>query len=269
MGWKGAAIGAGVGFFLGHSWLGALFGAWFGHGIEERKRVFGGGRARSRAAEGYASMSDSRRSMIFCASVAAMLAKIAKADGRVSRDEIAGVEMAFERLGFSPEARAYAINVFRKAKDDSRPIRVYAAEFAQVVDSVEVRELLYEILWDVACADGRVGQAELAMLREVPRALRIRQGWFDFFVSSRLRGGPYGGAGAPPRDPLAEAYGILGASASDSSDELKRKYRELAKKNHPDALRAQGLPEAMVSKATERMSRINDAWAAIRKERGI
>ena len=269
MGWKGAAIGAGVGFFLGHSWLGALFGAWFGHGIEERRRVFGGGRARSRAAEGYASMSDRRRSMIFCASAAAMLAKIAKADGRVSRDEIAGVEAAFGRLGFSPEARAYAIEVFRKAKDDSRSICVYAAEFAQVVDSVEVRELLYEILWDVACADERVSAAELKMLRDVPQALRIRQGWFNFFASSRLDGGAFGGGGAPRRDPLEEAYGVLGAGASDSNEELKRKYRELAKKNHPDALRAQGLPEAMVGKATERMGRINEAWATIRKERGI
>ena len=51
--------------------------------------------------------------------------------------------------------------------------------------------------------------------------------------------------------------------------ELKRKYRELAKKNHPDALRAQGLPEEMIGKATERMSRINAAWATIREARGI
>ena len=51
--------------------------------------------------------------------------------------------------------------------------------------------------------------------------------------------------------------------------ELKRKYRELAKKNHPDALRAQGLPKEMIGKATERMSRINAAWATIREARGI
>ena len=74
---------------------------------------------------------------------------------------------------------------------------------------------------------------------------------------------------ASSRDPLAEAYAVLGASANDSADELKRKYRELAKKNHPDALRAQGLPEEMVGKATERMSRINEAWAKIKEARGL
>ena len=70
-------------------------------------------------------------------------------------------------------------------------------------------------------------------------------------------------------DPLSEAYALIGASASDSADILKRKYRDLAKKNHPDALRAQGLSEELVRKATERMSRINVAWATIRNARGI
>ena len=50
---------------------------------------------------------------------------------------------------------------------------------------------------------------------------------------------------------------------------LRRRYRELAKKNHPDAMRAQGLPEEMVGKATERMSRINAAWETIKEARGI
>ena len=62
---------------------------------------------------------------------------------------------------------------------------------------------------------------------------------------------------------------MLGAKAEDGDESLRRRYRELAKKNHPDALRAQGLPEEMVGKATERMSRINAAWSTIRAARGI
>ena len=67
----------------------------------------------------------------------------------------------------------------------------------------------------------------------------------------------------------AHLTAALGASPSDGADELRRKYRDLAKRNHPDALRAQGLPEEMVGRATERMSRINEAWAEIRAARGI
>ena len=68
---------------------------------------------------------------------------------------------------------------------------------------------------------------------------------------------------------MREAYAVLGATAADSAEELKRKYRALAKKNHPDALRAQGLPDELVGKATERMGRINAAWATVRAARGL
>ena len=265
MGWLGMLIGSYVGgSALGGGplfrLLGAIAGAVLGSKVEDSVR--GGRRARRPVA-----MGSRNQSMVFCASVAAMLAKMAKADGVVSRYEIAGVENAFRRLGFTPAARRYAIEVFRKAKDDGHTIYEYARDFAAAVDSVEVRELFYEILWDIAGADGGISQSELLILQRIPRALGIRIDWYGYFASQRL-GGRQDGRSAS-RDPLAEAYAVLGASASDGAEELKGKYRELAKKNHPDALRAQGLPEEMIGKATERMSRINAAWATIRSARGI
>lgn len=253
------AIGGYIGSLFGGP-LGAILGAVLGHKVEGV--AFG---HHHRHGVSYSSMPQRDRAKLFCASAAAMLAKMAKVDGVISEAEIAGVENAFRRLGFSPAARRYAIDVFRKAKDDRHTIYEYAQEFASAVDSVEVRELFYEILWDVACADGRVDQAELTILQRVPRALGVRIDWYGYFASQRL--GKRNGAES--RDPLAEAYAVLGMRANDSTDVLKRKYRELAKKNHPDALRAQGLPEEMVGKATERMSRINEAWAVIKEARGL
>ena len=263
MGWIGMLIGSYVGgsamgggplFRL----LGAIAGAVLGSKVEDTVR----GRRRHHVGS---RMDPQNRSMVFCASVAAMLAKMAKADGHVSRTEIAGVEAAFRRLGFTPAARRYAIEVFRRAKDDYHTIYQYAQDFAAAVDSVDVRELFYEILWDVAGADGTVGPNELVILQRIPRALGIRLEWYAYFAAQRL------GARGPSssRDSLADAYAVLGAGANDSTDELRRKYRELAKRNHPDALRAQGLPEEMVGKATERMCRINAAWTTIREARGI
>lgn len=222
------------------------------------------------------------QAMIFCACAAAMLAKLAKADGVVTRGEIDAVERAFQRLGFSRAARDYAVNVFRKAKDDSHSIYEYAYDFANAVPSVEVRELLYELLWDVACADGHISSTEMAILRQIPLPLGIRPAWFEIYARERIRGysgGSYGGgrqsggsrrsAPPPPRDPLKEAYELLGASPSDDPATLKRKYRDLAKKYHPDALRAQGLPEEMIGKANEKMAKINAAWSEIKSARGL
>ena len=255
------AIGGYIGSLFGGP-LGAILGAVLGHKVEGA--AFG---QKHRHGVSYSSMSSRNRANLFCASAAAMLAKMAKADGHVSRTEIAGVENAFRRLGFTPAARRYAIDVFRRAKDDRHTIYEYAQEFATAVDSVEVRELFYEILWDIAGSDGEIGRNELLILQRIPRALGIRIDWYAYFASQRL--GERSAGRSASRDPLRDAYAVLGASANDSTDELKRKYRELAKKNHPDALRAQGLPEEMVGKATERMSRINEAWAVIKEARGI
>ena len=255
------AIGGYIGSLFGGP-LGAILGAVLGHKVEGA--AFG---QKPRRGVSYSSMSSRNRANLFCASAAAMFAKMAKADGHVSRTEIASVENAFRRLGFTPAARRYAIDVFRKAKDDRHTIYEYAQEFAAAVDSVEVRELFYEILWDIAGSDGEISRNELLILQRIPRALGIRLDWYAYFASQRL--GEQSTGRSTSRDPLKDAYAVLGASADDSTDELKRKYRELAKKNHPDALRAQGLPEEMVGKATERMSRINEAWATIKEARGI
>ena len=134
MNWLGMLIGSYIGGTVGHlpgSIIGAFIGYKVAQALSARK---GGGRPRTFASGG-------DRAQVFCGSVAAMLAKMAKADGVVTRDEIAGVEEAFRRLGFSPAARQYAIGVFRKAKDDRRTIFEYADDFAAAVDSVEVREL--------------------------------------------------------------------------------------------------------------------------------
>ena len=68
---------------------------------------------------------------------------------------------------------------------------------------------------------------------------------------------------------LREAYSMLGCSESSTDAELKQAYREMAKQNHPDVLRARGVPEELVKKANERMARVNAAWAEVRRARGL
>lgn len=274
MGLKGIAIGGMMGFFFGGP-LGALFGAVLGNGVERKfsfsDKVSFSQRLGRVVGSGISSADGRRRDFIFCASAAAMLAKMAKADGRVSREEIASVEQAFRRLGFTPEAREIAIDVFRKAKDDAHTIYEYAGEFAASVGSVEIREIFYELLWDLACSDGVVGSAELEILRRIPVALSIRPQWFSLFASERLAGSQawHESASTTERNALVEAYSILGVDASVSDAALRKAYHEKAKRYHPDTLRAQGLPDEMVGKATDMMAKVNTAWEAIKGARHL
>lgn len=257
MSWKGVMIGGCLGSFILKGPLGALLGALIGNYVE--KKMGGGKRV---------PLTGAQPNTVFLASAAAMFAKLAKADGVVTKNEIAAVEHAFVRLRFSPQARAYAIAVFRRAKDDSHSIYEYAADFAAAVPSVEVREFLYGLLWDLACADAVISTEEMEILRNVTRSLAIRPQWFNLFAQERIRGS----ADAPPpreEDSLADAYRLLGVEPTADDATVRKAYREKAKKYHPDALRAQGLPDEMVSRATEMMAKVNAAWNRIEKARGL
>ena len=121
---------------------------------------------------------------------------------------------------------------------------------------------MYDILWDVACADGTVSVEERRILELIVTPLRIRPSLFVEQRSRRMRA-------SRPSSRAVDPYSVLGCSVSASNEEVRRAYRAQAKKHHPDLLRAQGLPEEMVARANEEMSRINAAWDEIKRARGI
>ena len=265
---RGLAIGALIGGAFGGGVPGALVGAVVGAWVENK--LAGDSRRRGgRRGHGPVRMPNDpaaqRRVLVFCSAAGAMLAKMAKADGHVTGAEIASVEQAFARMGFSPAARRCAIDAFRRAKDDRRrSIFDYAREFVDTVEDLEVRESFYGLLWDLACADGEISEEEDDILRRMPVALRIHMRWYGLYANEHRAGRSRGGAGD-----LAQAFEVLGVTPGASDDEVRSAFRERAKRNHPDLLRAQGLPEEMVQKATERMGRINEAWNTIRTARKI
>ena len=199
--------------------------------------------------------------------VGALLAKLAKADGHVDASEIAAAERAFVRLGLTPGNRAICIQAFRAAKADSHSIFDYAESFAAVARGEPLRQLMYDLLWDVACADGEVSADERRILEMIVTPLRIRPSLFAEQRARRLGGR----AGARRRTPSGapSPYEILGCAPTATDDEVRRAYRAQAKKHHPDLLRAQGLPEEMVARATAQMARINAAWEEIKRARSL
>ena len=275
MGWVGGTIGFLVGSRFGAlagilgAAIGNKIGNFVGEGLgnlasksQREKRPYANARGRASSHAG----SPREREIIFLTAVGAMLAKLAKADGHIDESEIAAAEQAFERLELTPANRAICIRAFRAAKADYHTIFDYAESFAAVARGVVLRELMYDILWDVACADGEVSASERRILEMIVTQLRIRPSLFAEECHRRLNS-RQSSRRSYSYEP--SPYEILGCDANASDDELRRAYRAQAKKHHPDLLRAQGLPEEMIARATEQMARINNAWEEIKRSRGI
>lgn len=255
MSWIGAGIGAFLGSARGGGILGGIVGAVVGNWVEEKARSAIGKSSSKKATE---------NELATLAAISAMMSKMAKADGRISEDEVRYCEAVFDRLGLAGERREYCIRVFRAAKSDAHTIYSYADSFAAAQPNVHVREIVYGILWDLACIDGSVSAAELEMLRVLAGHLRINSSIFVWECRRR-------GVSAPNAEHQAEndPYEVLGCSRNASDDEVRKAYREKAKQFHPDTLRAQGLPDEIIAKANDQMARVNAAWSAIKQQRQL
>jgi len=278
-------IGGAAGFAVGGP-LGALIGAAAGHAydkysgtksIEDQRQRSddpwsspSGGKRRTGPSAGSTNRSkaeaaglgpdgeplteDATRKIAFTIAVIVLGAKIAKADGRVTRDEVAAFRQVFH---VPPEETKNVARVFNQARKDSAGFEPYARQMGRMFrDRPAVLEELMRCLFHIAKADGAVADAEIAFLSRVATELGLDQTAFDRLKASELG------------DAFDDPYGILGVPGDSSEQTVKTAYRKLVREHHPDRLVAQGLPDEFVEVANDQLARVNSAYDQIKKSRG-
>ena len=241
MGIWGKIFGGAAGFALGGP-LGAVLGALAGHAVD-------------RISSAEAPRDTEVRQAAFTMAVIVLSAKMAKADGVVTRDEIDAFK---SMLGVSDEDMTEIGAIFDQARRTAGGFEPYARQVAEIFgDNPAVLEELLEALFHIARADGTYHPKEKKYLQRVAAIFGFDETDFARIEAEQI--GPDEG------DP----YLILGVGRAASDDEIKGAYRKLIRENHPDGLVAQGLPQEFIDLANEKMATINAAYDRIEKERGL
>lgn len=189
------------------------------------------------------------RTVAFTIAVIALGAKMAKADGHVTRDEVTAFREVFS---IPPEDEEQAAKVFNLARQDVAGFDVYANRIARMFgQGDETLCFLMEGLFHIAMADGEYHPKEDDFLHQVARIFGMGELQFK---SLRTRFVP----NAAPNP-----YEVLGVQPDMTTEQIKERWRHLVRELHPDRVIARGLPEEAVKIAEARLVAINNAWEEI------
>ena len=240
----GKILGGAAGLAIGGP-IGAIIGVGAGHVADRTIQTLSG-----RAPDGRAA-----RQIAFTTAVIVLGAKMAKADGVVTRDEIS----AFREVFQVPHGDVKQVaRLFDIAKQDAAGFEPYARQLRDMFrDEPAILEALLDALFHIAKADGQYHPSEKMWLEDVAALFGFSEADFRRIEAKHTV--------RPEDDP----YRILGLEPDAGDDEVRSVWRAQIREHHPDKLIAEGLPQEFIDAANEHMAKINAAWDTIRKERGL
>ena len=236
----GSLIGGIVGLSLGGP-FGMLLGSIIGGKIS---------RARS-GARNFGTFAQPQQ--VFALSLIVLSAKLSKADGQVSKEELIAVR---DKLKIPENEIDQVGKIFNKAKQESTGYKPYAQQIAQIYkNNFSVLEEVINILFYIAEADGNVSQSELDMIQNIARIFGLNQSQFNSIKESRKSS-----------DKL-NPYIVLESNPDENLQTIRKKYLHLSKEHHPDILISKGVPQEVIEESKKKMRAINSAWEQIQKLR--
>jgi DnaJ like chaperone protein len=266
MGWYGKLIGAVLGAIIGRGLLGAIVGFLIGHQFDRKSEG-----ARRSGSRGVPSRDFQ---LLFFRATFQVMGHVAKADGRVTEQEIDAARTTMRRFSLGEADVRRAIDLFTEGKASDFPLEDVLDELrAASVGREDLRRLFVQIQLEAALYGGGLSAPARAVFARICSALGISAMEFAA-LEAMLRmhaGRPGGGASAerPAADRLADAYQALGVRPDAADADVTLAYRRLMSQNHPDKLVANGLPQSMIEAAHERTRQILEAYEIIRKHRGM
>lgn len=234
----GSLIGGMIGLSFGGP-FGMLLGSLIGGKIS---------RARSRSAN-FGSFAQPQQ--IFALSLIVLSAKLSKADGQVSKEELVAVR---DKLKIPDNEIEQVGKIFNKAKEESTGYEPYAQQISQIYkNNLNVLEEVINILFYIAEADGNISQPEMNMIQHIAEIFGLNDTQFNSIKESRKSS-----------DKL-NPYIVLGCNPDDNLQNIRKKYLKLSKEHHPDLLISKGVPQEVIEESKKKMRSINSAWDQIQK----
>ena len=256
--WYGKLIGALIGLMIGHGLAGAMVGVFIGHLFDVERAEQGGLSAQS------------IQSLFFRATFQ-LMGHIAKADGRVSEQEIQAARRVMAQFRLSEADVRRAIELFTEGKSSAFPVNECLQELAGgLAGRMDLRLMFVQIQLQTSLLGAGLNPASRAILSRVCSVLGVSQQQFAQMESMLHMHGQAGHASkSSGTSSLSEAYQVLGVNSSATDAEVTKAYRRLMNQNHPDKLVAKGLPESMMQAAQEKTRNIRAAYEVICEERGM
>ncbi len=246
----GKVIGGVSGFAIGGP-LGGLIGVVAGHAFDKSKRLTG---------EEDAGEELGTKQVAFTSAVIVLCAKMAKADGQVTSNEIS----TFKRIFHIPvDEQENVGRLFNEARNESIGFEPYADQISSLFSNEPaVLEEILGALFLIAKADGKVHPNELDFVERVAQIFSFSEKNFARIQATYL-------SGSASETNESDPYEVLGLKSNASDDDIKKAYRKLIRDYHPDKLISHGVPQEFIDLANEKMATINSAYDTIEKQRGI
>ena len=233
----GSLIGGMIGLSLGGP-FGMLLGS-----------IIGGKISRAKSGSGMGTFA--RPQQVFALSLIVLSAKLSKADGQVSREELIAVK---DKLKIPDNELDQVGKIFNKAKEESQGYEPYAQQIAQIYrGNLNVLEEVINMLFYIAEADGNVSKSELEMIESISNIFGLTQAQFESIKESRKS------------SEKSNPYIVLESNPNDDIQTIRKKYIKLSKEHHPDLLISKGVPKEVIEESKKKMRAINSAWDQIQK----